>query len=102
MEIIKYFRSPEYLFHGTREKNIASIQQDGLDPKYSSQKLVFLSNSPGFSIAWGGFETVIRIDKSKLDPSMLSKSARYPWEYQYSGVIPPELLNARQIIKNQQ
>ena len=100
MGILDYFKKPKYLYHGTRTQNIPQIQTEGLDPKYFTRGLVFLSDNPGFSAFWGNLEALIRVKKDDLDPDLLRKSVRYEGEYQYEGIILPESLTIRRVKLN--
>ncbi len=53
MGILDCFRKPEYLYHGTRLDRIPNIKTEGLDPKYFTSKVVFLSNNAGFFCIFG-------------------------------------------------
>ncbi len=97
MGILDYFKKPEWLYHGTRQRNISQIQAEGLNPEYFKRKKVFLSDNPGFSAFWGGLEVLIRVRKTDLNPDLLKKSAGYEGEYQYAGIIPSELLTIRKV-----
>ena len=100
MGIFDYFKKTAYLYHGTRLENIPQIQTEGLDPKYFTSEVVFLSDSSGFSAFWGGLEALLRVKKDDLNPDLLRKSIRYESEYQYAGIIPPELLVIRKVSLN--
>lgn len=102
MGILDYFRRTEYLYHGTRLKNVPQIRTEGLDPKYDrfSRGLVFLSDNSGFSAFWGNLEALIRVKKDDLNPDLLEKSSVYPSEYQYAGTILPEILTIRRVLLN--
>src|SRR3989338_5237903 len=100
MGIFDYFKKTEYLYHGTRLEIFTKFQTEGLDPKYFTGEVVFLSDSPGFSAFWGGLEALLRVKKDDLNPDLLKKSIRYESEYQYAGIIPPELLTIRKVALN--
>ena len=100
MGILDYFKKPEYLYHGTSLDRIPNIQTEGLDPKYSTGGAVFLSDSVGFSAFWGHLEALLRVKKDDLNPDLLKKSNRYESEYEYVGIIPPEILTIRRVILN--
>jgi len=102
MGIFDYFKKTEYLYHGTRLENIPQIQTEGLDPKYFICGVVFLSDNSASSAFWGGLEALIRIKKDDLNPDLLEKSIGigYKSEYQYAGIIPPELLIIRKVALN--
>ena len=100
MRILDYFKRPEYLYHGTRLEKIPQIQTGGLYPRYFTREAVFLSDTPGFSAFWGNLEALIRVKKEDLNPDLLKKSIGYTGEYQYSGIIQPEILTIRRVSLN--
>ncbi len=53
-----------------------------------------------FSAFLGNLEALIRVKKDDLNPDLLKKSVRYEGEYQYAGIIPPEILTVRKVSLN--
>ena len=51
-------------------------------------------------VKMSGLEALLRVKKDDLNPDLLRKSIHYESEYQYAGIIPPELLVIRKVSLN--